>query len=445
MSTLVRATDPDVIGVGLVASPSGANALRLGALGRFNANTTGGESMFLYNGLLGDEFGASDTFTQRIETDQRVFTPQNANITTAHRGLHSTRMAAIQAREALTAYAPAAPAWNFGEMYFVEAYMLNLLAEDFCNGQPISYIKNGVEELGGPLSNPDIFALAQVRIDSGLAALGSATGTNETRVRNSLTVLRGRIMLNQANFAGVQAAVAAVPTNFVWAQEHAQTARTPGVWNLVNSVLRYSVSNDEGPLKMNYGTANDPRVPTCFATDASCIAAGFRTVRPFDNGNTAVPNMRYQLVWPTDASSVALISGLQARLYEAEALNQTGNFPGALAILNALRAAPQGYGRTIAAMAPLTDPGTAAARRDMIFREKGFWLFGLGHRYNDMRRMMRQYGMTQTEVFPSGNTWQINRAPGYGTDVVFITPSAEAFNPNQPQQNGFPACTNKLP
>lgn len=445
MSTLVRASDPDIIGLELVASPSGANALRLGALGRFNAATTGGESMSLYGGLFGDEFGAADTFTQRIETDQRVFTPQNANITTAHRGLHSTRTASIQARDALTAYAPAAPAWNFSEMYFVEAYMLNILAENFCNGQPVSYIKDGVESLGAPMSSAEVFTLAQTKIDSGLAKIGATTGTNETRIRNSFSVLRGRIFLNQGNFAGVQAAVAAVPTNFVWLQEHALTARTPGVWSLVNNQRRYSVSNNEGPLQMNFGTAADARVPTCSVGQPACVAAGFTTTRPFDSGNTSVPNMLYQLVWPTDASSVALISGLQARLFEAEALNQTGNFPAALVILNALRAAPQGYGRTIAAMTPLTDPGNANARRDLIFREKGFWLFGLGYRYGDMRRMMRQYSMTSTQVFPSGNTWQINRAPGYGTDVVFITPTAETFNPLQPQTDGVPTCTNRTP
>ena len=444
MTSLVKATDPDIIGVEAIASPTAANALRLGALGRFNANTTGGETMFLYGGLFGDEFTTGDTFTQRVETDQRQLTPENANLTTAYRGLHTPRTSAIQAREALAAYAPAAPAWNFSEMYFVEAYMLNLLAEHFCNGQPISYIKNGEIEYGAPMSNDAIFTLAMVKVDSGLTKLGSATGTNETRVRSALQVLKGRILLNQGNFAAVQAAVAAVPTTYVWNQEHSATARTPGLWSFINSQRRYIVSNSEGPLGLNFGTANDPRVPVCTSAQAACIAAGFTTSRPFDSGNTAVPNMLYQLVAPTDAASIPLLSGLEARLYEAEALNQTGNWTGAFAILNGLRAAPQGYGRTIAVLPPLVDPGTADTRRDLIFREKAFWLFGTGHRYPDMRRMMRQYGMTANQVFPNG-TWQINRSPGYGSDVVFRTPTAETFNPQQPQSNGAASCTNLTP
>ncbi|MES2523517.1 MAG: hypothetical protein V4617_12510 [Gemmatimonadota bacterium] len=448
LDTLVKATDPDVIGVENINSPSSANALRVGTLGRFNANTTGGETMFLYGGLFGDEFTTGDTFTQRVETDQRALTPQNGNITTAYRGLHLPRIGAIQTRDALTTYAPLAPAWNFSEMFFVEAYMLNLLAEHFCNGQPISYIVNGEEQYGEPLANEAIFTMALAKVDSGLTRLGAATGTNETRVRSSLQILRARILLNQGNFAAVQAAVAAVPTTFVWQQEHALTSRTPGVWALVNNQRRYIVSNNEGPLGLNFGSANDPRVPTCSVGQAPCTAAGITggtNNRPFDSGNTAVPNMLYQLIWPTDASSVALVSGLQARLYEAEALNRTGNFAGALTILNALRAAPPGYGRTIAAMPALADPGTEAGRRDLIFREKAFWLFGLGHRYGDMRRMMRQYGMTANEVFPNG-TWQINRAPGYSTDIVFRTPTAETFNPLQPAgTDGAPTCLNLNP
>lgn len=444
MSTLVKATDPDIIGTDAVVSPTAANALRIGALGRFNASTTGGETMFLYGGLFGDEFNTGDTFTQRIETDQRALTPENGNITTAYRGLHTPRTSAIQAREALQAFASTTPAWQFSEMYFVEAYMLNLTAEYFCNGQPISYIKNGVIEYGDPQSNAETFALALVKADSGLARLGAATGTNETRVRNSLQILRARILLNQGNFTAVQAAVASVPTNFVWQQEHSLSSRSPGVWSLINNQRRYIVSNNEGPLGLNLGTAADPRVPTCTVGQAGCVSAGLTTARPFDSGNTAVPNMLYQLVWPTDASSVALMSGLQARLYEAEALNRNGDWPGAFAILNSLRATPQGYGRTIAAMPALTDPGTANGRRDLIFREKGFWLFGTGHRYPDMRRMMRQYGMTANQVFPNG-TWQIGRSPGYGTDVVFRTPTVETFNPKQPASNGAATCTNLTP
>jgi starch-binding outer membrane protein, SusD/RagB family len=180
------------------------------------------------------------------------------------------------------------------------------------------------------------------------------------------------------------------------------------------------------------------------------LALSVSNTRPFDSGNTAVPNSRYQLIWETDSRNVSLVNGLQARLFEAEALNRLNNFPAALTALNALRAAPPAYvlpGRTIAALPALTNPGTAAAQRDLIFREKGFWLFGTGHRFGDLRRMQRQYGMTQAQVWPTG-TWQINRVPGYGSDVTFPTPAAEANNRLMPQTfpgSGIPACTDRNP
>lgn len=445
LDKLVRATDADIIGVDAISNPTAANAVRIGTLGRFNANTTGGESMFLYGGLFGDEFTTGDTFTQRVETDQRALTPQNGNITGAYRGLHLPRIGAIQARDALAQFSPNAPNWNFGEMFFVEAYMLNLLAEHFCNGQPISSIRDGVETFAAPTPTVEIYATALAKVDSGLVRVGSGTVADDVRVRNALSILKARILLNQGNFAGVQAAVAAVPTSYGWVQQHALTANTPGMWSLINNQRRYIVSNNEGPLNMNFGTAADPRVPTCVVGSPACVAAGFTLRRPFDNANLAVPDMLYQLVAPTDASSVALVTGLQARLFEAEALNRADRFGEALVILNTLRAAPPGYGRTIAAMPALVDPGTPAGRRDLIFREKGFWLFGLGHRYGDLRRMMRQYNMTQNQVFPNG-TWQIGRAPGYSTDVVFRTPTAESFNPLQPvDADGAPSCIDRNP
>ena len=51
--------------------------------------------------------------------------------------------------------------------------------------------------------------------------------------------------------------------------------------------------------------------------------------------------------------------------------------------------------------------------------------------------------MTQNDVWPNG-TWQINRVPGYGTDVTFPTPAAEANNRLIPQSSpGIPACSDR--
>jgi starch-binding outer membrane protein, SusD/RagB family len=459
LDSVVKATDPDVIDPSFIRSVSGAEGVRIGTLGRFNANTTGGESMLLYGGLMADEFTTGDTFSQRNETDQRSLSPDNANITTAYRGLHLVRVGALQARAALREFPqPGGNAWRLAEMYFVEAYVINLLAEHFCNGQPLSTLENFLETPSARIPTDSLYLIAQAKLDSGLALLVPTLTTNDdNRVRNASLVLRARIALNQGNFALAATAAASVPTSFTWDQEHALTVRTPGAWALVNNQRRYIVSNNEGPLAMAFANAvQDPRVPTCAPgaagfNAAACTAARFTTTRPFDSGNTAVPNSRYLLTWETDNRNVSLINGLQARLFEAEAQNSLGNFSGgagSLSILNALRATPPAYvvpGRPIAAMAALTDPATAQADRELIFREKALWLFGTGHRFGDLRRLQRQYQLPQNAVWPNG-TWQNNRVPGYSTDVTFPTPAAEANNRLIPQSTpGIPACIDRNP
>ena len=52
-----------------------------------------------------------------------------------------------------------------------------------------------------------------------------------------------------------------------------------------------------------------------------------------------------------------------------------------MTILNTLRATPTTIGAiTTPALPPLADPGTAAGRLDLLFREKALWTFGRGPR-----------------------------------------------------------------
>ena len=80
--------------------------MRVGALGRFNSATSGGESMLLLGGLFTDEWINGDSFIGRQEVDQRVITIQNSFVTDANRLLHRARLSAQQAVELLAEFAP---------------------------------------------------------------------------------------------------------------------------------------------------------------------------------------------------------------------------------------------------------------------------------------------------------------------------------------------------
>jgi len=76
---------------------------------------------------------------------------------------------------------------------------------------------------------------------------------------------------------------------------------------------------------------------------------------------------------------------------------------------------------------PLVDPGTPDARISLQFREKAFWTYGRGERLGDLRRLVRQYGRPQDQVFPTGTFF---KGGSYGTDVNLPVPQAELNNPS---------------
>lgn len=425
-SEFLTVEDPDIINPSNVASAAGANAARVGAIARLNVATAGGESLLLLGGLFADEWNNGDSFIARQEIDQRVITPQNNFLTDANRAMHRARLAAEQSVQLLKQYNPTAPGWQLGEMYFIEAYVEDQAAEHYCSGVVFSTVVAGAESYGTPLTTAATFARALAHADSGLA-LVTGTTPDDVRVRSALQVMKGRILLGLNRPADAATAVAGVATAFQYLTYHALTTTSNQFWNFNNLAGRYSVSTSEGGNGMNYALANDPRVPVCAGGDVNCRAIGVTKTSRDDLGTPYY----VQRSWPARESSVAIVSGQEARLIEAEAQLRAGSTAGALTTLNALRA-------TFAGLTPLTDAGTDAARADQLFRERAFTLFGRGTRTGDMRRLIRQYGRTAATVFPTG-AW--HKGGNYGTDVTLPLPLAETNNPN----TGAGVCIDRNP
>ena len=89
---VLQVTDPDIINPSDVQSAAGANAVRIGAIGRLNSATSGGssssEGLFLLSGLFADEWINGDSFIDRQQVDQRVIVTSNSFLTTASRALN---------------------------------------------------------------------------------------------------------------------------------------------------------------------------------------------------------------------------------------------------------------------------------------------------------------------------------------------------------------------
>jgi hypothetical protein len=410
----LEVTDPDIINPSDVSSPAGANAARVGALTRFNSATSGGESLLLLGGLFSDEWNNGDSFIARQEIDQRTITPQNDFLTTASRNLHRARLSARQSIDLLREFSPTAPGWQLAEMYFIQAYLEDLASEHYCNGLVFSTVENGESIFGSPMTTVAALTMALAHADSGLALI-TGTTTDDVRVRSALQVTKGRILLDLNRPADAATAVTGVATSFQYLTFHSATTNSNQYWSHNNSAGDYSVSTNEGTNGLNFATANDPRLPICQGNDAVC-----RTIGVTKPGRADLSTPYYvQRVWTSADASVAVVSGAEARLIEAEAQLRAGNTAGSLTTLNALRA-------TFTGLTPLADAGTEAARVDQLFRERAFTLFGRGTRTGDLRRLIRQYNRPASSVFPVG-AW--HKGGNYGVDVTIPLPLAETNNP----------------
>ena len=114
-------------------------------------------------------------------------------------------------------------------------------------------------------------------------------------------------------------------------------------------------------------------------------------------------------------ANVTVASGLEALLIKAESQLAAGDAPGFIATLNAARAT----NATLAA-SPLIDPGTPAGRVDLLFRERGFWLYLTGHRLGDLRR----YNLPP---MPIAGAPYVNGGV-YATQSCFPLPDVERIN-----------------
>jgi len=332
-------------------------------------------------------------------------------------------------------------------MYMVMALAETFLAENFCNGAPLSDASTGAVITGPPLSNAAVLAIALAHIDSTLAlAPASVTDANTVAIRAAALVVRGRILVDLGRFSDAAAAVAGVPTSFRFDGTHSLTGGNNQLWNVATSVKRYTVGDSfdvSGIVKnsLPFASANDPRVPVDGqSTGTSSIGRGF------DGSTNFIRQKLYGRVDPTP-----IVSGLDARLIEAEAKLNASDIAGMMTILNSLRSSPptianfSGVGSTPGnsiAVVPtglgqLSTPATKDAATTLFFREKAFWTFARGQRLSDLRRQVRQYGRTADAVFPTGTFFKTGAA--YGGDVNLPITTDELNNPE------FSSCTDRNP
>ena len=397
--SLLEVETPDIIDPGALDNPQGVSALHAGAVSEFVFQMNNVTGLALYSALFADESMHASTPPAVREWDLRNVLASNTIADDVFLNLQRARARSEDAARRVAALITGNDL-RVGELWAIAGFSYILLAELYCSGVPISSADPLV--YGTPLSTEQLLdtALARITTASGAAAA-------DARILNLVAVLRGRALLDQGQFAQAAQAVATVPTSYVYQIFHSTT--TPRQTNQIPVQFGadiYSVPSREGTNGLDFATAADPRVPTR-ATGVS--------------RNDGVTPMVQFTKYTTQADPVTQASGIEARLIEAEAALQANDVPLFLSKLNEARA-------TVTGLAPLTDPGATAARVDLLFRERAFWLYLTAHRLGDLRRLVRQYARSAESVFPTGAYHK--QGLTRGTQVSFVVPQPEENNPN---------------
>jgi hypothetical protein len=279
------------------------------------------------------------------------------------------------------------------------------LAENFCGAVPVGSTidENGNIVGGASRSTTELLNLAVGRFDS------AALVAQDSLMAYAAHVGKGRALLDLGQYAQAAAAVASVPTDFRFTTEHGTTnARTKsGIYELLWVNTRMTTADAEGGNGVPFVSSGDPRS----ATEDLGISI-------FDGATELFAPEKYN----SYTAPEVIADGIEARLIEAEAALNAGNYAGTngtLDILNSLRA-------TIG-LAPLAAAATTTAQQDQLFTERAYWLFGTAHRLGDLRRLVRQYSRDPETVFPTGDYFKGDK---YGTEVNLPVPQEEQANSN---------------
>jgi hypothetical protein len=434
----------------------------------FSGSTPGGnEGVVNYSGLFGDEFTITDTFDTRVQIDARHTTADNSNNDVVFRNLARARQSAEQAaakfKELESTFLPGEVNGFKGqraEIFNVAGLSYVLFAEIYCSGVPFDSITAEGAIVGKPgLSTVQMLRTAINRFDSATAVASSiapvtAAATSQLRLAR---IGKARAYMGLANTYGdafLDSALVTlngttgVPTTYSYVVSHSNNSsgENNGMWAFMFNQVRWGQANREGSAAAggNVGLA----YRTQFVNGADVRTAFLPAVAGFNGGG----NFRSQK-YPARETPVVVANGTEARLIEAEAYLRKGDIANWLLSINAPRnvlalnqcvpnstacSNPSTAGgpetsptthTTPTGLATLVDPGTQAAREDLTFAERGFWLFGTAHRLGDMRRLIRQIGRPFAAVYPNG-PYILSGQPGgvYGPAVTLPVPIFEESN-----------------
>jgi starch-binding outer membrane protein, SusD/RagB family len=364
----------------------------------------------MHSGLASDELYSTDNFNNRWALDRRNFDYEQSNSESDQSFvfLQRARSEALNAA-GLFAQTSQSGSQEHAELFSIAGFSALMLAENFCSGIPLSRVtENGDFEYGIPLETAQVYDRAIEHFDEAIAV--AAGDARQTQIAS---IGKARALLGKGEFAAAADAAADVPDGFFpyLAEFSGANPRTwNAVWQFNWDERRISASLQEGTVNQGlpFGSTVDPRTPI----DPVPVQA-----------NTGTTPVYLELKYEDADSDIPIASAYEARYIQAEAALQGGDLATYRTMMN--------QARMIQGLGPLNDQelginGSEADRVDVLFRERAYAMWLTGHRFSDLRRLVRQYGRDAGEVFPTGMT---PNGQTYGTDLSFPIPFEEVNNP----------------
>ena len=407
--SVVEVTDPDIVTPESLNSEAGIQTLRAGSLGDLAVAMSGSAAghgattgLIVMSGLMADEYSYSGTFPTRREADTRNLQDINGDINTIYGNLHRSRTGAETTIDLLA---------NFGgnpevesEMQSIVGYAYVMFAETFCGGVPFSKAPADGGELiyGEPLTTEQMFNAAVEWFDQAITTAGS-----NDKLANLGRLGKARSLLGLGQIDAAAGEVSAVPSDFVYNIEQSDNSRRQenGIYIMTTVRRQFSIADGKGGNGLMYRSAMDPWTPWDGGTEF---------------GQDDITLYYNQLKFNSSSVPVALASGIEARLIEAEAAASADDAQTVENIHNELRAA---MGLSELDLSGISGEDLLLAH----FSERAFWLFSTGHRLGDLRRLVDVYDMMPSSVFPWGPYF---KGGEYNPNLKFLVPQSESNNPN---------------
>jgi hypothetical protein len=428
--------DPDVAPPSDLNDSTALPFLEAGTLGDFAIAWVGAgdaangfhEGVANFGAIFTDEFVDYDTFPTRQVLNDRDATAVNTSLAGVYQNVGSAHNDARRAQIAFTKFAPTDV--RLGEMYAIDAYTYLLVAEHWCSGEPFSLIDVATGQVtnGAYLSTTQMLdtALAEFQKAKAVAAsdkVGSDANT-VALITGLAQVGAARALLDLGQVAAAAESASVVKPQFAYQifESTNSLRQNSGIWYYTVAFQAFSVGDQKHGTGLAFQSDSDPRVPW--------------SAPPGLTGSNGGGPFVIQEKYPTAGSPATLADYTEAQLIVAEGDIFAGNYPGALTIMNALRASS---GLSFPAKDALADLSASTPKAQMLqlLSERAFWMYLTGHRLGDWRRMLRPpfnaspFSFVTSDVYPVGGS--------LSTTLEFPTPQLTNPNPN------YKACDPTIP